>query len=278
MLCVFLGRQKHGREAWQPMIEQRYDDFLKTYQVCRTAFLLLAIGLVPACFLRLLYVVGQLGDPQISAWIEQSPWIDWVSTVTTWSTLIGTTLLWGRWDNTSWQRRTSALMTMCLIDVAIWFFDLGDKQGPGEWTWFRGQIGYALGWAELALLASLSGDFLTHLGLEQAEESARSTRSLAASGAMIWLLLFCEVANFRGGWPIKPNLRVPIQTHLLFLGAELISTICLIQVTALVVAAVRQSDRQIREMAAHAPEDELFTLPSEPDRRIELSTPASQAG
>jgi hypothetical protein len=89
---------------------------------------------------------------------------------------------------------------------------------------------------------------------------------------MIWLLVFCEVANLRAGWPIVPNRPVPRQTLLLSLGAELISTICLIQVTALVVAALRQSDRQVREMAAEEREDDVFTLPSEPDRRVELAS------
>jgi len=252
------------------MSEQRFDDYLKTYTLCRTAFLFLAIGLVPAAFLQLLFVVGKVGDPQISFWLRQARWLDWVSTLTTWTVLIGTTLLWGRWDNKSWQRRTTALMTMGLIDVGIWFLDLGATPAFSESAWFRSQVGYALGWAELALLASLSGDFLTHLGLEQAEESAKSTRSLAASGAMIWLLVFCEVANLRAGWPIKPHGQVPRQTYLLLLGAELISTICLIQVTALVVAALRQSDRQIRDMATEE-RDDVFTLPTEPDRRIELA-------
>ena len=105
-----------------------------------------------------------------------------------------------------------------------------------------------------------------------------STRSLAASGAMIWLLVFCEVANLRAGWPIQPHRPVPRQTHLLWLGAELISTICLIQVAALVVAALRQSDRQVRDLAAEEPEDDVFTVPNEPDRRIELASAAAGDG
>jgi hypothetical protein len=260
------------------MIEQRHDDYVRTYTLCRSAFLFLAIGLVPAAFLQLLYVVGTVGDRQISLWLQQATWPSWISTLTTWSLLIGTTLLWGRWDNASWQRRTSALMTMCLVDVGIWFLDLDATPALAESAWFRSQVGFALGWAELALLASLSGDFLTHLGLEQAEESAKSTRSLAASGAMIWLLVFCEVANLRAGWPIKPHRPVPRQTHLLWLGAELISTICLIQVAALVVAALRQSDRQVRDLAADEPEDDVFTVPTEPDRRIELASAAAGDG
>ena len=255
------------------MIEQRYDDYLKTYRLSRSGFLFLAIGLVPAAILQVLVIVGQVGDRRITFWLQQAPWLDWVSTLTTWSILIGVTLLWGRWENPSWQRRTSLLMTMCLIDVAIWFLDLGDPQGLGDSAWFRGQVGYALGWAEFALLASLSGDYLTHLGLEQAEESAKSTRSLAASGAMIWLLLFCESANLRDGWPIRPNAQIPQQTLLLSLGAHLISTVCLIQVTAMVVAAFRQTDRQVRDMAAEHRdrEDDLFALSNDRDGRIELA-------
>jgi len=257
------------------MIEPRRDDFLKTYVHCRTAFLFLTIGLIPAALIQVLFVVGQLGDPRILLWLRQATWLDWTSASTTWSVLIGATLLWGRWENPSWQRRSSLLMSMCLIDVGIWFLDMGDKQALGDSAWFRDQVGHALGWAEFALLASLSGAFLSHLGLEQAEESAKSTRSLAASGAVIWLMLFCEMANLRAGWPIKPNPQLPRQTLLLSLGAELIATICLIQVTALVVAALRQVDRQIRDMATEEPEEELFTLPTDHDRTAE---PTSGAG
>lgn len=252
------------------MIEHRHDDYLKTYRLSRTAFLFLAIGLVPTAMLRILFVVGQL-DRRIFGLLQQLPGLEWLPTLTTWTILVGVTLLWGRWDNASWQRRTSLLMSLCLVDVAIWFLDLSDPRGVGDSAWFREQVGNALGWAEFALLASLSGDLLTHLGVEQADESAKSTRSLSASGAMIWLLLFYETANLRDGWPIKLNPQVPRQTVLLDLGTELIWTVCLIQVTALVVAALRQTDRQVRDMEAETPEDELFTLPDEPDDRAELA-------
>jgi hypothetical protein len=259
------------------MIERRYDDYLKTYRLARTGFLFLAIGLVPAAILQVLLVVGQLGDPRILFWLSQADWLDGISALTTWSVLIGVTLLWGRWEEASWQRRTTLLMIMSLIDVGIWFLGLSDKQAPGDSAWFRDQVGHALGWAEFALLASLSGAFLTHLGLEQAEESAKSTRSLAASGAVIWLMLFCERADLRAGWPIKPNPQFPRQTLLLFLGAELIATICLIQVTALVVAALRQSDRQVRDMAVEEPEEDSFTLPTEPDRTLDFADDAERS-
>lgn len=253
----------------RPMIEQGYDDQLKTYRLCRGGFLFLSIGLAPLAFLCIVLIILQVGDWRNLIGPQVREWLDRAATLATWATLIGVTLLWGRWDHPGWQRRTSLLMTMCLIDVGLWFLDLRDPQGLGDSAWFRGQVGSALGWSEFALLASLSGDYLAHLGVEQADESAKSTRSLAASGAMIWLLVFCETANLRDGWPIKERARVAGQTLLLGLGAELIWTVCLLQVTALVVAALRQSDRQVRDMEDddRDREDDLFSLPGEPGRR-----------
>lgn len=245
-------------------------DFSKTYQICRTGFFLLAVGLVPACFLNLLYLVGALGDPRIIFWINQTGWSDIIATSTPWATLAGSTMLWSSWSHRGWRRRAGLLMTMCLIDVGIWFLDQGDARILGEGAWFRHQFGNALGWAELALLASLSGSFLTHLGVEQADESSKSTRSLAATGAIIWMLLFCEIADFRGGWPLQRNPQITIHARLLWVGEELIGAICLIQVTALVVAAFRESNQAFLEMERErrAEEDPNLLL-GQPSQNIE---------
>ncbi|MDG3006306.1 hypothetical protein [Paludisphaera mucosa] len=231
------------------MIDPRID-YLKTYRLCRLGFFLLAAGLIPACFLEICWFVGMLGDLRfLFFWIERSGLARLVATLTPWATLAGASVLWGVWDVRSWHRRAGLLMTMCLVDVACWFLDQGDPQMHGEHAWFRLQLGAALGWAEFALLASLSGDMLAHLGVEQAEESANSTRSLAATGAVVWLLLFCETADLQGGWPLQRNPRVSPSAQLLWMGKELIQTICLIQVTALVVAAVRRLNGELRRIA-----------------------------
>ena len=148
--------------------------------------------------------------------------------------------------------------------------DRGEIQPPGHPDWFRLNLGQALGWAEFALLAGLSGDYLVHLGLSQADDSARSTRSLAATGAVIWLLKFCELTNWDGGWPLRQR-RGNMHGWLLLLGSELIWTITLIQVTALIIAALRQSNRTLAEIENEDREHETLRFSAETPRQEALS-------
>jgi hypothetical protein len=251
------------------MLDLDREQLRKTYQLCRTGFLLLAIALIPACIWAALLMVGMLGDRRFFIWLNQLPWNDWIFTLSVWGSLVGTTLLWGRWDHTSWQRRCGLLLCMCLVDLVLWFLDRGDGPGLGEGSWFRSNLGQALGWAEFALMASLSGDYLVHLGLGQADDSAKSTRSLAATGAVIWMLRFCEQTNWDAGWPLQRR-NFGLQGWLLYLGSELIFTIALIQVTALIVASVRQSGRVLHEMDLEDQDHELLRLPSESPRHQDL--------
>jgi len=231
------------------MIDPR-PDFSTSYRLCRLGLFLLALGLVPACFLDVLWLAGRFVDVRLLALIEWSGLISLVSNLTPWATLAGASVLWGAWDHRGWQRRAGLFLTMCLVDVGCWFLELGDPQMRGEHAWFRMQLGTALGWAEFALLARLSGDLLGHLGVEEADESSRSTRSLAASGAMVWLLLFLETANLQAGWPLQPNQRFTRHVFLLRMATTMIHTICLIQVTTLVVSALRRVDDEVRQQDA----------------------------
>jgi len=63
---------------------------------------------------------------------------------------------------------------------------------------------------------------------------------------------------------------------LLLLGSELIWTITLIQVTALVIAALRQSNRTLAEMESEDHDHELLRFPAESPRQDVLSTAQSQ--
>jgi hypothetical protein len=252
------------------MLELERDQIRKTYQLCRIGFFLLTVALVPACIFQLLLMVGLLGDHQLVNRMVLSPWNEWITNVSVWGSLVGAMLLWGRWEHKSWQRRTGLLLVMCIVDLVVWFVDRGENQLPGNPDWFRANLGQALGWAEFALLASLSGDYLVHLGLSQAEDSARSTRSLAATGAVVWMLKFCELTNWDGGWPLRPR-NLNMHALLLRLGSELIWTITLIQVTALVIAALRQSNRTLAEMENEDREHEMLRFSGEPPGQEELS-------
>jgi len=245
------------------MIDLEREQLRKTYQICRIGFFILAASLVPVCIISLLVMIGLLGDRALFNRVMGSPWNEWTATLSVWGSLIGTMLLWGRWEHTSWQRRTGLLLFMCLVDLVSWFMDQGKGDGAAVHEWFRMNLGSALGWAEFALLASLTGDYLVHLGLELAEDSAKSTRSLAATGAVVWMLHFCEATNWEAGWPLQQHRPPTIPAHLLFMGWNLIWTITLIQVTALVIAAVRQTNRILGDMEREDQEQDSLGFPSE---------------
>jgi hypothetical protein len=247
------------------MMDLDREQHRKTYQVCRTAFLLLAISLIPPCIEGILYMVALLGDPGLRRWLENSPMNQWISTLCVWGSFAGAMLLWGRWNHASWQRRTAFLLFMCVVDLVLWFLERGEPQGPGIGNWFRINLGQALGWAEFALLASLTGDYLVHLGLEQADESARSTRSLAATGAVVWMLSFCELTNWDRGWPLQPR-NAGFHGWILYLAWHLIWTITLIQVTALVIAALRHTSRTLLDLHREETEQEVLAWPSQSPR------------
>ena len=73
--------------------------------------------------------------------------------------------------------------------------------------------------------------------------------------------------------PRNPNMH----SYLLFLGSNLIWTITLIQVTALVIAALRQSSRTLAEMEYEDGDHELLRIPGESSRQDLHSTAQSQS-
>lgn len=134
----------------------------------------------------------------------------------------------------------------------IWFVARGDAIGLpfGEvgHRWLRDNLGQVLGWGEFALLSSLSCDYLVHLGVDHASDSDKSTRSMIATGALVWMLEFCQRTDWGAGWPLRDRPIRNLEGILLLYGTELIWTITLIQVTALVISAVRQSSQVLAEM------------------------------
>lgn len=224
-------------------------DFGKSYRFCRLGFFLLAVGLVLVCLADLPALLVRLASRPAHfhfwRWMRESGASTLVGTVTPWATLAGSALLWAAWDSPAWRRRAGLLMAMCLVDVGSWILDQGDPEFRGPNAFFRIQLGAALGWAEFALLAGLAGEILTHLGAESAEESARSTRSLAATGAVVWLLLFVETADLAGGWPLRRNPWMTLHAQLLWLANDVIHAVCLVQVTGLVLGAFRRLHAEI---------------------------------
>jgi hypothetical protein len=234
------------------MMDLEREQFRQTYLLARLGFAILAGALLLACFDSLLMLFWPF-HPHLVGRIVRSAWYPWIDLPIVWGSLLGATLLWGRWEEVSWQRRSGLLLVMSLVDVVLWVLDHGAVFGRGEVAighdWLRRNLGLALGWAEFALLASLASDYLGHLGVEQAAESARSARSMTATGALVWMIVFCERTNWAQGWPLQPHRAIrAFETELLRHGWSLIWTITLIQVTALVISATQQSSRALQEM------------------------------
>jgi hypothetical protein len=243
----------------------------KYSQLCRLGFIFLAGALLIACVSSLIDLFGQFEQgPGLLARIQRSDWYQWTGTPITCGCFVGAILLWGRWEHASWQRRAGVFLLMNLADVVLWVMSRGDALGAqvGDFghEWLRANVGMALGWGEFALLSSLTCDYLGHLGVEYARDSDKSTRSMAATGAMLWLLSFCQTTKWGPGWGAWPLQRHPIrglEGRLLFHGFHLIWTITLIQVTALVISAVRQSTYVLNEMDREEGSHDLLVSQSE---------------
>jgi hypothetical protein len=235
----------------------------RTYQLCRLSFGALAVALVTACVPSIIDLFAMFHISLVQQ-IRQLAVYDWLDTPIIWGSLLGAMLLFGRWDNVSWQRRAGLLLVMNLVDVGLWFMGRGEALGLQDWgvahAWLRANLGTALGWAEFALMASLSADYLVHLGVDPAKESGRSARSMAATGAVLWALLFCEQTDWGKGWPLQQRVMVfggmrgrrfnpAFETFMLLNhGFRLIWTITLVQVTAMVLSATRESTRVLAEI------------------------------
>jgi hypothetical protein len=243
------------------MIDLEREQLRKTYQLCRLGFGITACGLTVACFASVLGLFGFFQRDLVN-WIHNLAWYQWLRTPIVWCALIGATLLWGRWNHASWQRRVGMLLLICLINLALWFVAQGEAMGlqVGDvgHRWLRENIGVALGWGKFALLSSLTCDYLVHLGVDHASDSDKSTRSMTATGALVWMLFFSQQTEWGAGWPLRPRRLGGVEGDLLIYGFSLIWTITLIQVTALVISAVRQSSHILEELDLEDQEHDLL--------------------
>ncbi len=247
-------------------MEQEREQERQTYQLCRLGFAILSFALVVACLSTALALPRHFGRPAFLPWLHQAGWWQWHDAPIVWGSLVGTYLLWARWNDPGWQRRTGLLVVMGTVDAVLWLIEHGPELGlrtdeVGH-LWLRHNLGQALGWAEFALIASLSCEVMVHLGVTQAAETGKATRSLAATGAVVWMLWFCQMTNWHT-WPLEFRRFHTLESLLLDLGSTLIWTITLIQSTALTIAATKQCTRVLAEIDQDATENDLLRSASE---------------
>lgn len=176
-----------------------------------------------------------------------------VDSAIVWGSTAGAALLWGRWPDRGWTRRSGLLLLMCLADVVLWSLeharDLGLADAEMGHEWFRRSVGQVLGWSEFALIASLAADLAARLGEPQAIEYGRAARSLATTGAMLWFLYFYTQTDWDGQtWPLRMR-RLNIGSFMLMLCVHVLATINLVQVSVLSLLASRCCGQEVRRMA-----------------------------
>jgi hypothetical protein len=240
-------------ESWSDPMEERAL-FRRRLRRFRFGFSALGLALVVAS----LSTIGTLilifsRQQQFGAVFGVPHWQLIEGALITWVSLLGVCVLWGRWPDANWQRRSGILLLMCLVDAILWTLrhagELGLHEGEFGHEWFRESLGAALGWSEFALIATLAADIASHQGEPQASDLAKAVRSMATTGAMVWFLYF----YFRTDWnpPLWP-LRQRGMNHgtlMLYLSWIVIGAINLVQVTALSLLAGRCCGRTLREMA-----------------------------
>jgi hypothetical protein len=255
-------------DSWVDPIEERALLRRRIWRY-RLGFSVLGLALVVAS----LTTVGMLllffsGNRQPLGAILQIPhWKLIEQGVVTLGSLLGVSLLWGRWPDVNWQRRSGLLLLMCLVDLVLGTLEnateLGLVDGAVGHDWFRYSLGTALGWSEFALIATLAADMAAHLGESQSIELAKAVRSLATTGAMVWFMYF----YFRTNWnpPLWPLRDHPLNhgTYMLQLGWFVLYAINLVQVTGLSLLASRCCGRALREMDAVDRANDLLPSRSE---------------
>jgi hypothetical protein len=258
------------------------EEHRQRYQLCWAAFGIIALALIMA-FVDWTLGLALLFHTRVTAELRtmlQSPLWDWlVRAPVTWLCLIGVYLLWGRWTDSGWQRRAGFLVVMNLVDVVLWVLDHGEKLGlplgnVDQHWWLRHELGAALGWAELALMASLAADVAVHLGREEAAEAGVMARSIITIGAFLFFLAFWAMTDWPRGWPLALRPIRNLNVLLAVLGWHLLFIIALFQVTTLSIAACRLCGQTLAQMDRDEQQTDLLRSRSEEELFVEAQSPA----
>ena len=125
----------------------------------------------------------------------------------------------------------------------------------------------ALGWAELALFASLAADVLAHLEMPGAEKAGQTARVFISAGATAQVVLFLLMTDWQKDplWPLPCRRGGNPAIYLLYLGSSFLLTICALQVSALATVACRYCQRLLAEWRQAEQEQDVLKSRSEAD-------------
>lgn len=239
-------------------LEYEIDDHIRRYRLCRAGFALIAfgvllraidvgmhVGLMMSIFDRNRLFFDAINHP-LYGWVIKTP--------LTAALLLGPYVLWNRWPEPSWQRRTGALVTLGLIDAFLWVLDnertFGLDLGGEGHKWLRLHVARAISWAQLYLGAAVAADFLDHLGRHREAKAAGTVRGFLAAGVSIWALYFVQQTVWAAGWPLQQR-GLNLMMIVLLVAYLLPLSVAAVQVMALCLISHREASRLTADLIRH---------------------------
>jgi hypothetical protein len=255
---TFLPILQPPAKSLRPMDLEREPLQLR-YRLCGLGFSIAGIALGLLCVSSALNLIVFLtGDMWLWGIQEQSWWSWLVGAPITCGALVGSYLLWGRWTDSSWQRRAGLLVLLNLFDFIIWTYYQGEmlglRMGHLRHDWVINNLTSAFGWIEFLLFASLASEVAAHLGMPGATEAGQSASNFALVGLLVSLI-------WRAGWPLEPKIQGNPLVHLMLLGFFFLRTICSLQVAALCLVAGRYCRKTCNELRKEEEENDPFQFP-----------------
>jgi hypothetical protein len=105
----------------------------------------------------------------------------------------------------------------------------------------------AMSWAKLGLLGGLVASFGSHLDNEGLLKFARTTRTTASTGAILWFLFFLETTDWTRPWPMRMR-PFNMELAMFNLLIQMVSTVCILQGSLIGLSAGRAARAEIRKM------------------------------
>lgn len=235
------------------------------YRLCGLGFSIAGIALGLLCISSALNLVVFLtGDMWLWNLQEQNWWAWLVGAPITCGALLGSYLLWGRWTDTSWQRRAGLLVLLNLFDFCIWAIYQGEmlglRMGHLRHDWLINNLISAFGWIEFLLFVSLAAEVSAHLGMANATEAGRSASKFAIAGLFVSFLFFVTLTDWSAGWPLGPAIQGNPLAYLMLLGFFFLRTICSLQVAALCLVAGQYCRRTRDTLRTEAEKNDPFAV------------------
>ncbi len=246
----------------------------RTYRLCQVGMVLSGLSMIlfaldsatQGVFMGTILVVKRM--PPLWMAIFESVWWDVaIKAPMNVLGLAGAYCLWGRWTQSSWQRRAGLLVVINLVKVVLWttrhadYLDFGAPYLGHEW--FVRNLTRALEWADIALLAGLAADLWTHLGSNRAAEAGLATRKMVASAAIFWMLTFCHRTAWEQGWPLVVRPMFDLSTVIFLTGVAAFRTMTILQTIVLLFGAGKVCRETVQEIDRHERSNDLLISRSE---------------